>query len=315
MTNIPALDVVELKKTYSNGVEALKGISLTVQPGDFFALLGPNGAGKSTLIGILSSLVNASGGDARIFGVSIREQRSAAMRLIGLVPQEINFNLFEKPFDICVNQAGFYGIPRAEAARRAEKYLKQLQLWDKAFGVARALSGGMKRRLMIARAMMSEPRLLILDEPTAGVDIEIRRSMWKFISAINAAGTTVILTTHYLEEAEQLCRNIAIIDKGRIIENTTMKALLSRLDVETFVLDLERPVDALPDVHGVRFTHIDDVTLEAEMSREHDLNSMFAALSERGIAVRSMRNKANRLEELFVRLVETGTTDAAKVAA
>jgi ABC-2 type transport system ATP-binding protein len=315
MTNIPALDVVELKKTYSNGVEALKGISLTVQPGDFFALLGPNGAGKSTLIGILSSLVNASGGDARIFGVSIREQRSAAMRLIGLVPQEFNFNLFEKPFDICVNQAGFYGIPRAEAARRAEKYLKQLQLWDKAFGVARALSGGMKRRLMIARAMMSEPRLLILDEPTAGVDIEIRRSMWKFISAINAAGTTVILTTHYLEEAEQLCRNIAIIDKGRIIENTTMKALLSRLDVETFVLDLERPVDALPDVHGVRFTHIDDVTLEAEMSREHDLNSMFAALSERGIAVRSMRNKANRLEELFVRLVETGTTDAAKVAA
>jgi len=315
MTNIPALDVVELKKTYANGVEALKGISLTVQPGDFFALLGPNGAGKSTLIGILSSLVNASGGDARIFGVSIREQRSAAMRLIGLVPQEINFNLFEKPFDICVNQAGFYGIPRAEAAQRAEKYLKQLQLWEKAFGVARALSGGMKRRLMIARAMMSEPRLLILDEPTAGVDIEIRRSMWKFISAINAAGTTVILTTHYLEEAEQLCRNIAIIDKGRIIENTTMKSLLSRLDVETFVLDLERAVDALPDVPGVRFTRIDDVTLEAEMSREHDLNSMFAALSERGIAVRSMRNKANRLEELFVRLVETGTTDAAKVAA
>ena len=315
MTNIPALDVVELKKTYANGVEALKGISLTVQPGDFFALLGPNGAGKSTLIGILSSLVNASGGDARIFGVSIREQRSAAMRLIGLVPQEINFNMFEKPFDICVNQAGFYGIPRAEAALRAEKYLKQLQLWDKAFGVARALSGGMKRRLMIARAMMSEPKLLILDEPTAGVDIEIRRSMWKFISAINAAGTTVILTTHYLEEAEQLCRNIAIIDKGRIIENTTMKSLLSKLDVETFVLDLERPNATLPEVAGVRFSRVDDVTLEAEMSREHDLNSMFAALTERGIAVRSMRNKANRLEELFVRLVETGTTDAGKVAA
>ena len=315
MTNIPALDVIELKKTYANGVEALKGISLTVQPGDFFALLGPNGAGKSTLIGILSSLVNASGGDARIFGVSIREQRSAAMRLIGLVPQEINFNMFEKPFNICVNQAGFYGIPRAEAALRAEKYLKQLQLWDKAFGVARALSGGMKRRLMIARAMMSEPKLLILDEPTAGVDIEIRRSMWKFISAINAAGTTVILTTHYLEEAEQLCRNIAIIDKGRIIENTTMKSLLSKLDVETFVLDLERPNATLPEVAGVRFSRVDDVTLEAEMSREHDLNSMFAALTERGIAVRSMRNKANRLEELFVRLVETGTTDAGKVAA
>ncbi|MBA8882765.1 ABC transporter ATP-binding protein [Dokdonella fugitiva] len=315
MTTIPALDVVELKKTYSNGVEALKGVSLCVQPGDFFALLGPNGAGKSTLIGILSSLVNPSGGDARIFGVSIREQRSAAMRLIGLVPQELNFNMFEKPFDICVNQAGFYGIPRAEAAGRAEKYLKQLQLWDKAFQPARTMSGGMKRRLMIARAMMSEPRLLILDEPTAGVDIEIRRSMWKFISAINAAGTTVILTTHYLEEAEQLCRNIAIIDKGRIIENTTMKALLSKLDVETFVLDLEQPATALPDVPGVAFTRIDEVTLEAEMSREHDLNSMFAALSERGIAVRSMRNKANRLEELFVRLVEGGAADAAKAVA
>ena len=306
MTNIPALDVIELKKTYANGVEALKGISLTVQPGDFFALLGPNGAGKSTLIGILSSLVNASSGDARIFGVSIREQRSAAMRLIGLVPQEINFNMFEKPFDICVNQAGFYGIPRAEAALRAEKYLKQLQLWDKAFGVARALSGGMKRRLMIARAMMSEPKLLILDEPTAGVDIEIRRSMWKFISGINAAGTTVILTTHYLEEAEQLCRNIAIIDHGRIIENTTMKLLLSKLDVETFVLDLADTTTALPDVHGVRLTLVDDHTAEAEMSREHDLNSLFAALSSRGITVRSMRNKANRLEELFVRLVESG---------
>jgi len=315
MTTTPALDVVELKKTYANGVEALKGVSLRVQPGDFFALLGPNGAGKSTLIGILSSLVNPSSGDARIFGVSIREQRSAAMRLIGLVPQELNFNMFEKPFDICVNQAGFYGIPRAEAALRAEKYLKQLQLWDKAFGVARALSGGMKRRLMIARAMMSEPKLLILDEPTAGVDIEIRRSMWKFISAINAAGTTVILTTHYLEEAEQLCRNIAIIDKGRIIENTTMKSLLSKLDVETFVLDLERPCANLPEVSGVAFSRVDDVTLEAEMSREHDLNSMFAALTERGIAVRSMRNKANRLEELFVRLVETGSADAGKAAA
>ena len=306
MTAIPALDVVELKKTYANGVEALKGVSMRVEPGDFFALLGPNGAGKSTLIGILSSLVNPSGGDARVFGTSIRGQRSAAMRLIGLVPQEINFNLFEKPFDICVNQAGFYGIPRGTAAQRAEKYLRQLQLWDKAFGVARALSGGMKRRLMIARAMMSEPKLLILDEPTAGVDIEIRRSMWKFVSAINAAGTTVILTTHYLEEAEQLCRNIAIIDKGRIIENTSMKRLLSRLDVETFVLDLERPCAALPEVPGVAFSRVDDVTLEAEMSREHDLNSMFAALSASGIAVRSMRNKANRLEELFVRLVENG---------
>jgi len=315
MSTVPALDVVELKKTYANGVEALKGVSLTVQPGDFFALLGPNGAGKSTLIGILSSLVNASDGDARIFGVSIRTQRSAAMRLIGLVPQELNFNLFEKPFDICVNSAGFYGIPRAIAAERAEKYLKQLVLWDKAFQPARAMSGGMKRRLMIARAMMSEPKLLILDEPTAGVDIEIRRSMWKFISGINAAGTTVILTTHYLEEAEQLCRNIAIIDKGRIIENTTMKLLLSKLDVETFVLDLAQPAGTLPTIPDVKLTRVDDVTLEAEMSREHDLNSLFANLSAQGITVRSMRNKANRLEELFVRLVETGSTRSGQEAA
>ncbi|HEY0232274.1 MAG TPA: ABC transporter ATP-binding protein [Dokdonella sp.] len=315
MSIVPALDVVELKKTYANGVEALKGVSLSVQPGDFFALLGPNGAGKSTLIGILSSLVNASEGDARIFGVSIRTQRSAAMRLIGLVPQELNFNMFEKPFDICVNSAGFYGIPRPIAAERAEKYLKQLVLWDKAFQPARAMSGGMKRRLMIARAMMSEPKLLILDEPTAGVDIEIRRSMWKFISGINAAGTTVILTTHYLEEAEQLCRNIAIIDKGRIIENTTMKLLLSKLDVETFVLDLARPAETLPVIADVKLTRVDDVTLEAEMSREHDLNSLFANLSAQGITVRSMRNKANRLEELFVRLVETGSTRSDKEAA
>jgi len=306
MTEAPALDVVELRKTYANGVEALKGVSLRVQPGDFFALLGPNGAGKSTLIGILSSLVNATGGEARIFGTSISTDRSAAMRMIGLVPQELNFNQFEKPFDICVNQAGFYGIPRKIACERAERYLKQLQIWDKAELPARTMSGGMKRRLMIARAMMNEPRLLILDEPTAGVDIEIRRSMWKFISAINQAGTTVILTTHYLEEAEQLCRNIAIIDHGRIIENTSMKRLLSKLDVETFVLDLANPATALPEVHDVKLTLIDDHTIEAEMSREHDLNSLFAALSQRGVLVRSMRNKANRLEELFVRLVESG---------
>jgi len=306
MTEAPALDVVELRKTYANGVEALKGVSLRVQPGDFFALLGPNGAGKSTLIGILSSLVNATGGEARIFGTSISTDRSAAMRMIGLVPQELNFNQFEKPFDICVNQAGFYGIPRKIACERAERYLKQLQIWDKAELPARTMSGGMKRRLMIARAMMNEPRLLILDEPTAGVDIEIRRSMWKFISAINLAGTTVILTTHYLEEAEQLCRNIAIIDHGRIIENTSMKRLLSKLDVETFVLDLANPATVLPEVHDVKLTLIDDHTIEAEMSREHDLNSLFAALSQRGVLVRSMRNKANRLEELFVRLVESG---------
>ena len=226
--------------------------------------------------------------------------------MIGLVPQELNFNQFEKPFDICVNQAGFYGIPRGIACERAEEHLKHLQIWDKAQQPARNMSGGMKRRLMIARAMMNAPKLLILDEPTAGVDIEIRRTMWKYISAINQAGTTVILTTHYLEEAEQLCRNIAIIDHGRIIENTSMKRLLSKLDVETFVLDLADTTIALPEVHGVKLTFADDHTIEAEMSREHDLNSLFAALSARGIVVRSMRNKANRLEELFVRLVESG---------
>jgi ABC-2 type transport system ATP-binding protein len=302
----PALHVQDLRKTYGNGVEALKGVSLTVQPGDFFALLGPNGAGKSTLIGILSSLVNASSGDAEVFGVSIHKNRSAAMQLIGLVPQEINFNQFEKPFDICVNQAGFYGIGRAEASRRAEKYLKELRLWDKAHHQARMLSGGMKRRLMIARAMMNEPKLLILDEPTAGVDIEIRRSMWQFVSGINAAGTTVILTTHYLEEAEQLCRNIAIIDHGQIIQNTTMKSLLATLDVETFVLDVVALPVELPTVPGVTLRRVDEHMIEAEMSRSHDLNSLFATLSTNGITATSMRNKSNRLEELFVRLVEHG---------
>jgi ABC-2 type transport system ATP-binding protein len=306
--------VDNLRKTYGNGVEALKGVSLTVQPGDFFALLGPNGAGKSTLIGILSSLVSSSAGDARIFGVSVNRQRNEAMKLIGLVPQEINFNQFEKPFDICVNEAGFYGIPRKLAAGRAEKYLKELRLWDKAFHQARELSGGMKRRLMIARAMMNEPKLLILDEPTAGVDIEIRRSMWHFVSGINAAGTTVILTTHYLEEAEQLCRNIAIIDHGSIVENTSMKNLLAKLDVETFVLDIAAPATALPALDGIALRHVDELTLEAEMARTHDLNSLFAGLSASGITVTSMRNKTNRLEELFVRLVEGGRNGQAATA-
>jgi ABC-2 type transport system ATP-binding protein len=303
MTSPPALAVDNLHKTYSNGVEALKGVSLNVQQGDFFALLGPNGAGKSTLIGILSSLVSATSGDARIFGVSVQQQRSAAMRLIGLVPQEVNFNQFEKPFDICVNEAGFYGIPRKIAARRAEQYLTELRLWDKAHMQSRTLSGGMKRRLMIARAMMNEPRLLILDEPTAGVDIEIRRSMWQFVSAINAAGTTVILTTHYLEEAEKLCHNIAIIDNGTIIENTSMHRLLATLDVETFVLDVAAMPAVLPVLPGVTLRQRDEQTLEAEMARSHDLNSLFAALSTHGIMVTSMRNKTNRLEELFMRLV------------
>ena len=306
MSSSPALVVDNLRKTYGNGVQALKGISLTVQPGDFFALLGPNGAGKSTLIGILSSLVNSTDGDAEIFGMSVNKRRNEAMKLIGLVPQEINFNQFERPFDICVNEAGFYGIPRKIAAERAEKYLKELRLWDKAKDQARMLSGGMKRRLMIARAMMNEPRLLILDEPTAGVDIEIRRSMWQFISGINAAGTTVILTTHYLEEAEQLCRNIAIIDHGNIVENTTMKQLLSKLDVETFVFDVINLPNQLPSLPDIIFRRVDDHTLEAEMPRTRAMNALFETFTTHGITVTSMRNKTNRLEELFVRLVENG---------
>jgi ABC-2 type transport system ATP-binding protein len=306
---IPALEVEDLRKTYGNGVQALKGVSLTVAQGDFFALLGPNGAGKSTLIGILSSLVNPTAGDARVFGISIHTDRGGVMRQIGLVPQEINFNQFETPFDICVNVAGFYGIPRSIAKGRAEKYLKELRIWDKAFQATRNLSGGMKRRLMIARAMMNEPKLLILDEPTAGVDIEIRRSMWQFITGINRTGTTVILTTHYLEEAEQLCRNIAIIDHGEIIEDTSMRRLLRKLDVETFVLDVTGLDDTLPAIEGVRLTRVDNLTLEAELPSGRNLNMLFAALTEHGITVTSMRTKTNRLEELFVRLVERGNGD------
>jgi ABC-2 type transport system ATP-binding protein len=308
---LAALETIDLRKTYSNGVQALKGVSLRVMPGDFFALLGPNGAGKSTLIGILSSLVNPTAGDARVFGISIHDDRGGVMRQIGLVPQEINFNQFETPFEVCVNVAGFYGIPRGIAKQRAEKYLNELRIWDKAHQATRMMSGGMKRRLMIARAMMNEPRLLILDEPTAGVDIEIRRSMWHFITGINRAGTTVILTTHYLEEAEQLCRNIAIIDHGTIVENTSMRTLLGKLDVETFVLDIHGDCETLPDVPGVKLTCVDGHTLEAEMSKKQDLNSLFAALSAHGITVASMRNKTNRLEELFVRLVEGNSNKAA----
>jgi ABC-2 type transport system ATP-binding protein len=299
-----ALEVNELRKTYKNGVEALKGISLTVEEGDFFALLGPNGAGKSTLIGIISSLVNTTSGETRVFGASVQRERSKAMSFIGLVPQELNFNQFEMPFEIVVNQAGYYGIPRDIAMERAEKYLKKLRLWDKAHDISRNLSGGMKRRLMIARAMVNEPRLLILDEPTAGVDIEIRRSMWKFISGINRAGTTVILTTHYLEEAESLCRNIAIIDHGEIIRNTDMKSLLATLDRETFILDLREPVEQCPRVEGMEITIRDERTLEASLPREKSLNKLFSELERQDIHVLSMRNKANRLEELFLRLVE-----------
>jgi ABC-2 type transport system ATP-binding protein len=298
-----ALEVNNLKKTYRNGVEALRGIDLTVEEGDFFALLGPNGAGKSTLIGIISSLVNASSGETKVFGTSVQGNRSQAMAEIGLVPQEVNFNQFEKPFDIVVNQAGYYGVPRKVARERAEFYLSKLSLWDKAFKMSRSLSGGMKRRLLIARAMIHEPRLLILDEPTAGVDIEIRRAMWKFIEEINQAGTTVILTTHYLEEAENLCRNIAIIDQGRIVENTSVKTLLGKLDVETFVLDLREPASSLPDFEGIKLVQRDSTTLEVSLPKSRSLTHVFKALEEHDVEVISMRNKANRLEELFVRLV------------
>ncbi|MDQ2701683.1 MAG: ABC transporter ATP-binding protein [Pseudomonadota bacterium] len=305
---VPALQVRELRKTYDNGVEALKGVSLEVAPGDFFAMLGPNGAGKSTLIGIVSSLVNKSSGDVRVFGVDIAGERDAAMRLLGLVPQEINFNMFETPRDILVNYAGFYGVPRRDALVRAEQELKAAQLWDKADMMARTLSGGMKRRLMIARAMMTRPRLLILDEPTAGVDIEIRRGMWRTLREINAAGTTIILTTHYLEEAENLCRNLAIIDKGSIVEQGPMRALLAKLDVEGFLLDVDGELPReLPEIQGAVLVAHDDHTLDLEMPRASNLNEVFARLSDAGIRVRSMRTKSNRLEELFVRL----TGDAA----
>ena len=299
-----ALEVVDLQKTYGNGVEALRGISLSVEPGDFFALLGPNGAGKSTLIGIAASLVRPTSGEVRVFGHSVVTARSAAVAGIGLVPQEFNFNQFETPFEILVNQAGYYGVPRELAKKRAEQYLNQLSLWDKRAVASRTLSGGMKRRLMIARAMMHEPKLLILDEPTAGVDIEIRRSMWAYLREINRVGTTVILTTHYLEEAESLCRTIGIIDHGVIVELTTVKALLGTLDRETFVLDLARPIDQTPHLTGCKTVLVDDSTLEVEVPRGTELNGLFGILSAAGIGVRSMRNKANRLEELFVRLTD-----------
>ncbi len=299
-----ALSVRGLTKTYRNGVEALKGVDLEVERGDFFALLGPNGAGKTTLIGIITSLVNKTSGEARVFGHDIDRELEAAKSCIGVVPQEINFNMFEAPFTIVVNQAGFYGIPRAVARQRAEKYLKQLQLWDKRRGISRALSGGMKRRLMIARALMHEPRLLILDEPTAGVDIEIRRSMWDFLREINARGTTIILTTHYLEEAENLCRNIAIINGGRIVERDRMSSLLRRLHVETFVFNLRDSLGTAPALAGYLVTLVDDHTLEVEVPKGENVNDIFARLSALGIEVLSLRNKVNRLEEIFMQVVE-----------
>ena len=306
-----ALSITNLRKTYGNGVEALKGVDLTVEEADFFALLGPNGAGKSTLIGVVSSLVNATAGEVEIFGINLAEKRSEAMRQIGLVPQEVNFNQFERPWDIVINQAGYYGVPRARAKERAEELLSELKLWEKRFDLSRNLSGGMKRRLMIARAMMHEPRLLILDEPTAGVDIEIRRSMWRYIQAINEAGTTVILTTHYLEEAEQLCRNIAIIDHGEIIRNTSVRALLAQLDIETFVLDVQDELTEVPSLDGLTVRLRDASTLEVDIPRDAAINDLFERLRKTNIRVHSMRNKSNRLEELFVRMIEKPeSTDA-----
>lgn len=300
-----ALEISGLKKTYQGGVEALKGIDLTVKQGDFFALLGPNGAGKSTTIGVISSLVNKSAGKVKVFGYDIDSDLEQAKAQLGLVPQEFNFSQFEKVIQIVTHQAGFYGVPKAEAKIRAEKYLRQLDLWEKRDMPARTLSGGMKRRLMIARALMHEPKLLILDEPTAGVDIEIRRSMWTFLKDLNEQGVTIILTTHYLEEAEMLCRNIGIIDKGCLIENTSMKNLLGKLGRETFLLDLA-PGSAVPEVPEFNGRMQDERTLEVDLDKSQSLNSLFEQLSNQQVQVVSMRNKANRLEELFVNLVEEG---------
>jgi ABC-2 type transport system ATP-binding protein len=299
-----ALSTRALTKTYKNGVHALRSVDLDVEQGDFFALLGPNGAGKTTLIGIVTSLVNKTSGSASVFDFDIDRQIERAKSCIGVVPQELNFNQFETPLTIVINQAGFYGIERSEARTRAERYLRQLQLWDKRNSAARGLSGGMKRRLMIARALMHEPRLLILDEPTAGVDIEIRRTMWDFLRDINASGTTIILTTHYLEEAESLCRNIAIIDHGGIIERDRMSNLLRRLNTQTFVLNTRSPVLAAPVVADFTVRRIDEHTLEADIAKQQNLNELFAHLSRLDVEVVSMRNKVNRLEEIFMRLVE-----------
>lgn len=298
-----ALHIRDLWKVYRNGVEALRGIDLDVMEGDFFALLGANGAGKSTTIGIVSTLVNKTSGKVHVCGKDIDTQKNEAKRCIGLVPQEFNFNQFEPVEEILINQAGYYGIERREARRRAQRYLEELDLWEKRRQMARSLSGGQKRRLMIARALVHEPRLLILDEPTAGVDIEIRRSMWEFLREANAQGTTIILTTHYLEEAENLCRNIAIIDHGEIIENTSMKRLLAKLDRETLILDIEETLDHAPSIDGYATRLIDPGTLEIDISRDRDLNALFCHLNDLGIHVTSMRNKSNRLEELFLSLV------------
>ncbi|MGB5443395.1 MAG: ABC transporter ATP-binding protein [Gammaproteobacteria bacterium] len=301
---ISALTVRDLTKTYKGGHKALKGISLDVRQGDFFALLGPNGAGKTTMIGIITSLINKTGGSVSIYGHDLEKNPSVAKACLGLVPQEFNFNMFEPVIEVVANQAGYYGIERKQAFERAEIYLKHLDLWDKRRVMARNLSGGMKRRLMIARALVHQPRLLILDEPTAGVDIEIRRSMWAYLREINASGTTIILTTHYLEEAESLCRNIAILDDGMLIRNTSTRELLNTLDMETFILDIESPLKKLPvsEIHKIKL--VDESTIEVEVCREDSVNELFTFLTSKGIKVLSMRNKTNRLEELFMNLVD-----------
>jgi ABC-2 type transport system ATP-binding protein len=301
---VPALAIENLSKTYGNNFQALKGISMQVEQGDFFALLGPNGAGKSTTIGIICSLVDKTGGQVKVHGVDIDLDFAGAKKFLGVVPQEFNFNVFEKTRDILLTQAGYYGIPRAIAEERADHFLKKLGLWEKRDTASRMLSGGMKRRLMIARALIHEPKLLILDEPTAGVDIEMRRSMWEFLQEINAAGTTIILTTHYLEEAEALCRNIAIINHGEIVENTSMKSLIRRLHKEVFILDCRDDLPEAVAVDGFVTRKVDTHTLEVEVEKGQDLNGVFQSLSEQGVYVQSMRNRANRLEEMFVNLVE-----------
>jgi len=299
-----ALEISNLKKTYASGVEALKGISLSVEEGDFYALLGPNGAGKSTTIGIVSSLVTKSDGNVSIFGTDIDQDFAEAKRKLGVVAQEMNFSPFEKVLDIVVTQSGFYGIPKKVALARAEEVLHKLGLWEKKDLQSRTLSGGLKRRLMIAKSLIHQPRLLILDEPTAGVDIELRRGMWDFIRELNKNGTTVILTTHYLEEAEQLCKNIAIIDKGLIVENTSMKDLLKKLDMQTFILDLEANLDTLPVFDDYIVNQIDPSTLRVALNRDQSLNAFFQNLSKLNIQVKSLRNEANRLEELFLQIIK-----------
>lgn len=307
-----ALKISNLSKTYDNGFIALKGIDLEVKQGDFFALLGANGAGKSTTIGIISSLINKSAGKVEVFGYDLDTQRELVKQQIGLVPQEFNFNIFEPIIEIIINQGGYYGLDRLSAKQRAEELLKLLDLWDKRKEIAKNLSGGMKRRLMIARALIHSPKLLILDEPTAGVDIEIRRSMWELLTQLNQTGTTIILTTHYLEEAESLCRNIAIINKGKVIKNTSMKGLLAELHTETFVLDLKENLIKLPAIAGIKLRQRDQRTIEVEVDKKRSLNFLFECLAKHDIRVMSMRNKSNRLEELFMNLVEKSNKNQAE---